>query len=515
MVHKSRFFALRLVWLLIFLSASCSGRYVYAQNIPLAQDTSCSTADRKLLRKRARMERKALKIKLKYKADSLAQRAKIAQRYVITQEELDSLKGVVKNSKELAKKELVRQAAIQELRKDMDPYLEMYTAQRDKILTYDSLTTIALINETKSEAQRALTRSENGRKLLQNTEKYTVFLPEKNNQLLDSAHRQKVMNELHNLAKDELEKQEVYREIKKELQPYLNSPYMQKLRETDLDSLTLDSLLALRQDLFRQLEKKLQEEIKKRPEFKELLKESKEFEKLSGLPEQYMRELEQFRNGEILQNKAMQEATARAKKLLEENMPQIHEAQAKLAKLKKKYSVVPSANDLSTATKRNSLKGHPLNERLVAGLNLQILSLEPVRIDFNPVLGYKLDKKAHLAIGATYRARFSALPGGVSQRSGRDELVYGYRAFGEYNIWRGLAVHGEYERLSKEFEVGNNGSDIFERKWVQGALLGISGYYRIAGKLQGNYSILYNLIYDRQQAVYQSPWVFRFGFNLK
>ena len=146
------------------------------------------------------------------------------------------------------------------------------------------------------------------------------------------------------------------------------------------------------------------------------------------------------------------------------------------------------------------------------GLNFQIVSLDPVIIDFNPVLGYKVNKKFHIAIGGSYRARYTESHANNQLRIGQDELTYGYRVFTEYNVWKMLSIHAEYERMSKEFEIGT--SDTFERKWLEGVLAGVSSNYKVKGKLKGNFSVLYNFLYHFEQAVYASPWVFRFGIDL-
>ena len=154
-----------------------------------------------------------------------------------------------------------------------------------------------------------------------------------------------------------------------------------------------------------------------------------------------------------------------------------------------------------------------LSNRSVLGPNFQIVSTEPVLIDFSPLLGYRIDKKFHIAVGGTYRARFSKVPSNSSIRYGQDELAYGYRFFSEYKIWKMIRVHAEYERISREFEVAN--TDSFERKWVEGALAGLATSYSLKGesKVKGSFSVLYNFLYTNSEAVYTSPWVFRFGFE--
>ena len=318
----------------------------------------------------------------------------------------------------------------------------------------------------------------------------------------------------------ELNKQKEYKELKKELSPYINSPYLKGYTLKDLDSLSVDSLKSIAIETFNNLDKTLEKELSKQAEIKEFRMEMTKMKEFQNLPENYKKKFGKYSDKEYLKSEGVSKAVKEASKYLAEHQDKLTAAQSKLTKLKKKYSSVPNSNDLSTATKRNSLKGKPFKERMVIGGNVQLVSSDPLIIDISPVVGYKIDKQFRIAIGATYRARLTEYPQNstIAPRGAKDELTYGYRAFGEYSFWKGFYVHAEYERMSREFEIKTTSqtpTDQYERKWVEAALLGIGKSYSINNKVKGSISLLYNFIYNTKEQVYPNPWVFRVGFELK
>ena len=430
-------------------------------------------------KKELRQQKKALKQhqkeQLTLKADSIKISAVLALRNTYEAKQVDSLKRVMKNSKELAKEAILKSEEVIRVSKEIDPYLTHYKQYKSKLAILDSGNRDALLQDAKQLGLKELSKKEWFNDLSKELNKYKA-------NPLDSANRDALLQDAKKLGLQELSKKEEFKDIKKELSPYLDSPYLKGVNLQDLDSMSLDSLKALSVSTFQKLEKRLEQEILKRDELKEFNTNIAEFEALKGLPESYRKQFEKYQSGEGLQKEAMAEAAKKAQALLSKHSKEIQSAQTQLAKLKKKYSSVQSSNDLSTATKRNSLQGKPLKERIVLGINFQIVSLDPVIIDFNPVLGYKFDKKFHVAVGGSYRARFTESHANSQLRIGQDELTYGYRVFTEYNVWKVINIHAEYERISKEFEIGT--SDTFERKWVEGALAGLSSNYKVKGKLK-------------------------------
>lgn len=464
---------------------------------------------KKALKLQSKQEKKHQKEQLQFKADSIKISAMLALRNSLEAKQVDSLKRVMKNSKQIAKDAILKSEEVKEITKALDPYLDHYKQYKSKLTLLDSGNTDALLQEGKSLGLQELNNNEQYKELTKDLKSYTKHLDKSNP--LDSAKRQALLQDAKQLGIQELSTKEEFKDIKKELSPYLDSPYLKGVKLLDLDSMSLDSLKTLSVSTFQKLEKRLEQEILKRDELKEFNTNIAEFEALKGLPESYRKQFDKYKYGEGLQKEAMAEAAKKASALLSKHSKEIQSAQTQLSKLKKKYSSVLSSNDLSTATKRNSLQGQPIKKRIVLGINFQIVSLDPVIIDFNPLVGYKFNKKFHVAIGGSYRARFTESHTNSQLRIGQDELTYGYRAITDYNVWKMLSIHAEYERISKEFEIGT--SDTFKRNWVGGALAGISSSYSVKGKVEGNFSVLYNFLYNFKQAVYTSPWVFRFGLS--
>jgi len=427
--------------------------------------------------------------------------------------------GLLNEGKQAGLQELKKKEEYKDLTKDLQPYTTQLKKYKGKGNPLDSANQKQTLKDAKNLGLKEFGKNEEYKSISKDLQPYSKELKKlkgKGNPL-DSANRQVLLQDAKQLGLKELEKKEEFKNIKKELSPYLDSPYLKGIKLQDLDSMSLDSLKSLSVSTFQKLEKRLEQELLKTKELSQFNKDMGEMEALKGLPESYKKQFEKYKNGEGLQKEAMAEAAKKAQALLSKHSKEIQSAQTQLAKLKKKYSSVQSSNDLSTATKRNSLQGKLLKERIVLGINFQIVSLDPVIIDFNPLLGYKFNKKFYVAVGGSYRARFtesranSPAQGGQAIRIGQDELTYGYRAFTEYNVWKMLSIHAEYERISKEFEIGK--TDTFERKWVAGALAGISSNYTLKGKVKGNFSVLYNFLHNDAERVYQSPWVFRFGLS--
>lgn len=455
----------------------------------------------------AKKEKKLLKAQ--QKQDKLITRLNRKDSSQITPKELKKLaasnKEIKQLEKELAIPKISKSKLLSDLSKDTnaDPYLKEY-AKYKKVKKPTSIAGAVKTTNIELLKNKELDKALKDTQRIKGVKTDSASLVAKGKQ--------------YGLA--ELNKQEEAKAFKKELKPYLGSPYLKGYTLKDLDSLNADSLKVIAKNTFNNLDKVLEKELSKRAEMIAFKKEMALMKEFKNLPENYKKQFDQYSDTEYLQKEGVSRAVKEASKYLAEHQSKLTEAQSKLSKLKKKYSSVPNSKDLSTATKRNSLKGKPFKERLVLGGNLQLVSTQPLIIDASPVVGYKINKRFSIAAGASYRARLTEYPKNntVTPRRAKDELTYGYRAFSEYIFWKGFYVHGEYERMSKEFEVKsvtNTPTDLFQRKWVEAALLGVGKSYSINNKVKGSINLLYNFIYDNKEQVYPSPWVFRFGFKLK
>ncbi len=282
------------------------------------------------------------------------------------------------------------------------------------------------------------------------------------------------------------------------------------------------------------LMKQLESKIGKYPEFQELQKLSTKLEQARKTPEDYRGKLEGYQD----KDKIKSQAKELVNKHFSQHQDKLQAAQQKLATFKKKYSSIQSTKDMSTAVKRNSLEGRPLSERLVLGGTFQInpsysrssgsqsttpstsgqpqsslspsgggtsTSKVPTSVDLSPLLGYRLNKKFTLGIGATYRAILN-----FDELEAKDQ-VYGYRGFFQADAPKGFFLHGEYERMNTAVESGSSTDEIY-RRWKPGALVGIGKEYSFVKGIKGQVMVLYDFLYEEGVSPYKRPWVIRFGF---
>ncbi len=203
-----------------------------------------------------------------------------------------------------------------------------------------------------------------------------------------------------------------------------------------------------------------------------------------------------------------QKMAARAKAFISEHSEQIQEAQTQMGELKQKYTAVPNSNDLSTAQKRNSLRGESFWKRLVIGGNLNITETNPISVDFSPVLGWKFNKLSEIGITGVYRAQFGADNGGISTFENNE--VYGYSIFVNYVIFKNFFGYIEGGNISQISGTEERST----RKWHQSLLMGIGRKFKVAKYLEMQAILSYNFLHDNRQGVYDSPIVFKTGFRV-
>ena len=186
----------------------------------------------------------------------------------------------------------------------------------------------------------------------------------------------------------------------------------------------------------------------------------------------------------------------------------LQSAMDKTSKLKKKYSEVINADDLSNATKRNSLKGTKLSERLVFGGDFQIRIDQSTSVDLNPELGYLLSKRWSIGVGGNYRfnSQFSDITSAIHKQS-----VFGWRAFSEYLLISSFYAHVEFESLSARVKGQSSEQPM---QWNNSLLAGIEKQFLITGNLRGQVSMLYNFNYQNNP-LYSNAWNVRFGISVR
>jgi hypothetical protein len=236
----------------------------------------------------------------------------------------------------------------------------------------------------------------------------------------------------------------------------------------------------------------------------ELTEAEAEIGKLQGMPGGYQSHAEQMQDSTYLKDQAKRKAEELAMKYVSEHPELLQGVQAKMSVLMKKYSVIPNSNDMGTAIKRNSLQGKSFRERLYFTGNFQLVSLDPISIDFSPALGYRFNRKLIAGIGGNYRQSFSdSLPLIAPQ-------VIGYKAFTNYDLVKDFFLYGEFDRNSPGMRKTETN---IKRTWKNAAFIGVGRKFSIHPKVEMTAIFMYNLLYEYNDPIYPKRWSFKIGFQ--
>ena len=229
-----------------------------------------------------------------------------------------------------------------------------------------------------------------------------------------------------------------------------------------------------------------------------------EANKLKVLSDGYKGQAVQLQDSAYIKEEAKKKAEALAMRYVTDHPEVIQGIQRKTSMLMKKYSIVPNSNDLSTATKRTSLKGKTFFGRLQLAANFQVLSIKPFSLDFSPQAGYKFNSKFVIGIGGLYRKTFKDSLVSVAPD------VIGYKTFATYEILDKFFLLGEYGNNSPGVNL-NEG--LSRRIWEKAFLLGVGRKMSIHPKIDMTLMAGYNFMYKQGDSVYTKPWVIRVGFQ--
>lgn len=218
----------------------------------------------------------------------------------------------------------------------------------------------------------------------------------------------------------------------------------------------------------------------------------------------YKEKADQLQDSTYIKEQAKKKAEELAMRYIEENPAVMEGVQKKMALLMRKYSIMPNSNDLSSAVKRSSLEGKPLRERLYLAANFQVISLEPVSIDFAPALGYKINRSFILGIGGMYRETFT------KNRTQLSPDVVGYKTFTSYDIVRSFFAYGEYANNSPGMKSTETGKS---RVWKPTLFAGFGRKFLIHPKVEMTCLVTYNFLHEENDPIYPRPFMVRVGFQ--
>lgn len=207
---------------------------------------------------------------------------------------------------------------------------------------------------------------------------------------------------------------------------------------------------------------------------------------------------------------------ANAQALFQQN---VQGAQAQLAQLKDKVSQYAqgsygnSGEDMEVPDfKPNNQKTKSFLDRLEYGGNVQSQKARyffPVTSDIGLSLGYKLNDKSVIGVGASYKL---GLGKGWKQISISHEGV-GLRSYVDYKIKGSIFLSGGYEQNYRTaFASIEELKD--QSTWQSSGLIGLSKKYSVSKKLKGNIQLLWDFL-SYQQVPKTQAVLFRVGYNLK
>ncbi|NJN28669.1 MAG: hypothetical protein HC819_23175 [Cyclobacteriaceae bacterium] len=293
--------------------------------------------------------------------------------------------------------------------------------------------------------------------------------------------------------------------INEELQPYRAQLDQYRLLPQSADSLqqqigdiNLDSA-----ELWQQLDKMVKSEAEKNNYYQAFMEEQGQLASIQKDPKSKLGE--NTPSFDMAQH-PLKEARQAGMKHFEDINESIEQGESQIEGLKKKYEYVPDSEDLSTAKKTNTLKSVPFKKRIVFGGDFHIEIGDPLFLDFNPMIGYRLDKKWMVGLSGMLRLRLDH----TDSLGMRYKMpTTGGRGFGEYRFYKSFLAHAEYEVLVNNVlsaEVKHTSSEP-----TQSINIGLGNTFGIYKGLKGKFLLLYNFTLDGDK-LYRSPWVVRFGF---
>lgn len=186
----------------------------------------------------------------------------------------------------------------------------------------------------------------------------------------------------------------------------------------------------------------------------------------------------------------------------------LNNAHRTLSTYKRKYLSLPSSSNLEGGVKRTSLENKTFWERIKVGGNLRISQREYLDIDFAPSIAYLANTKWSIGTEFVFRGEFG---NGRKWHSLFDSDTYGGRVFTDYQVYKSFFAHAEFENLYTSRKTRETSTT----QSVPGAMAGMGKYFGLGKNIQGKVLIQYNLIHDERKRMYTSPWVVRFGFDVK
>ncbi|MBE7169528.1 MAG: hypothetical protein INR73_03010 [Williamsia sp.] len=162
--------------------------------------------------------------------------------------------------------------------------------------------------------------------------------------------------------------------------------------------------------------------------------------------------------------------------------------------------------------KPNNQKTRSFWKRVEVGTNVQsqkARSFFPVTTDLGASVGYKLNDRSVVGVGAAYRM---GLGSGWNKIKVTHQGV-GLRSYVDYKIKGSIYMTGGYEQNYRSTFRSISQLRAYSG-WQSSGLLGLSKRYAVGKKLKGEMKLLWDLL-SYQQTPKTQPILFRLGYNIK
>jgi hypothetical protein len=190
---------------------------------------------------------------------------------------------------------------------------------------------------------------------------------------------------------------------------------------------------------------------------------------------------------------------------------QIGKAKSYMDKLKNKMDQFGGgANGSAMGFTPNSQKSLPLKNRLTYGANVQFESsnyLLPAACDLGLQIGYKLNGKASVGVGASYKLGMGTGWNNIQFSSQGEGLC----SFLKWKLKGNFDLQGEAD-WNYVAQINNIRQSEVINAWQRSALLGVSKNYKITKKLNGDMQFLYDFLWSQHKPNTQ-PIIFRVGYH--
>lgn len=269
------------------------------------------------------------------------------------------------------------------------------------------------------------------------------------------------------------------------------------------------------------LEAKLMEVVTKVPAFKDFFAKNSELGSLFALPggnAPTSASLQGLQTRAMV-NQGIQERFGTGADITQVLKQNLQQAQNQLSALKSKVSQYSSGSfgnsgdDLDMPDfKPNEQKTKSFLNRLEYGANVQsqkARSIFPVTSDLGVSLGYKINDKSIVGIGASYKVGWGS---GFNNIKITHQGV-GVRSYVDWKLKGSLYIAGGYE-MNYRTVIGTIDQLKGYSSWQKSGLVGLSKKYNVSKKLKGNMQLLWDFL-SYQQVPYTQPILFRIGYSLK